>query len=447
MSDDYHSEIAVIGCLLLKPDSFYEIGDTLVPEDFDIIIHKESFRAITAMISSGEQVDMLSIDSRLKSGYMAQQSCFAELCEIARAPFVVENIKFYAQDVKQKSISRKVVQAAQDIIMSVHAKEDDVLDKAQQRFASLADLRSTNIVLTSDRLKNIIEILDTRLSTPGGLIGISTGFKDLDALTHGLHPGDFIIVAARPSMGKTLLGLNIAEYLAVQNKKTVLVFSMEMSGEQLLERSISSLGYVLADKIKSGTFDPVEHERIIKTVSLLSNSNLIIDDRATVTITDIRTKCRRVKQEYDLSLVVVDYIGLMSGDGENETLRIGAISRGLKLLARDLNVPVIALSQLNRGVEQRTNKRPTMSDLRQSGAIEQDADLILFIYRDEVYDPLTPNKGIAEIIISKHRNGNIGTINLKFNGNYCRFENFDGIYVPMSTLTPKRKEWGKGYED
>jgi replicative DNA helicase len=447
MNDEYHSETAVIGCLLLQSDSFNEIGDVLTPEDFCIALHKDVYKAISDMISLGEPVDMLTVDARLKKASLSQQSCFSELCEIARVPFVIENIKFYANDVKKLSTGRKVIKAAQDVIVSVHSKEDDILDKAQQRFSSLADLNCTNIILTSDRLKNIIEVLDNRISTPGGLIGASTGFRDLDDITHGLHAGDLIIVAARPSMGKTLLGLNIAEHLAVQVKKTVLVFSMEMSGEQLLERSISSLGNVLADKIKSGTFNSIEHERIINVVSLLSCSNLIIDDRSTVTIADIRTKCRRVKQEYDLALVVVDYIGLMTGEGENENLKIASISRGLKLLARDLNVPIIALSQLNRGVEQRNNKRPTMSDLRQSGAIEQDADLILFIYRDEVYEPLTPNKGIAEIIISKHRNGNIGTINLKFNGNYCRFENFDGIYVPVKLTNTQNKNWKNGYED
>lgn len=447
MSDDYYAEIAVLGCLLTDSSSFDEIVGLLLPDDFDIHLHKATYKAISELISSDIPVDSLSVEGRLKTTLMAKEDVFIQLCEIARSPFVVSNIKHYANSVRKKSLYRQLIRVAQGIIASVESDEDNVLDNAQKKISAIGDMASSEVILTKDRLRKVIITLDERMQSPGGIIGIPTGFKDLDVLTHGLHPGDLIVLAARPSMGKTLLGLNIAEHLAIKEQKTALVFSLEMGAEQLLERSISSIGRISANKLKSGTFDASEHNTILNTVRLLETPYFIIDDRSSITVADIRAKCRRVKRDFGLSLVVVDYISLMGGDGENETLRIGAISRGLKLLARDLNVPIIAISQLNRGVEQRINKRPTMSDLRQSGAIEQDADLIFFIYRDDVYDPLSPNKGAAELIIAKHRNGNIGTIYLTFNGHHCRFDDHSGIYVQEQ---PKKviKTWGtRSYDD
>lgn len=290
-------------------------------------------------------------------------------------------------------------------------------------------------------MKNVITSIDDRHANKTDLTGISTGFPNLDTLTQGLHGGDLIILAGRPGMGKTLLAMNIAEHVALVEKEAVAVFSLEMSKEKLLERSLASVGNIDSTQIKTGNLTETNFQKLASVIPKYQNAKFFIDDRSFLRVSVMRATCRRLKQEYGLSLVVVDYIGLMSADGENETLRIANISRGLKLLARDLNVPVIAISQLNRSVEQRNNKRPCMADLRQSGAIEQDADLILFIYRHDVYDPNIMNKGIAELIIGKHRNGDVGTINLNFNNEKCRFDNYSGPLI--SKETPKSRWTGQ----
>lgn len=426
--DELYSEQALLGSLLLNNSAWDLIGDYLRLDDFATSLHRDIFQAISNLLANGKAVDIICIAEHLTGKH---DDIFIKLCEIANTPSTSINIKHYAEIIKTKSTDRKLLVAAQNIINSVHEQKDNRLDEAQKYINQIAEAIPSDAVLVGDILKKVLDSIDERHSNSNEISGLATGFSDLDKITQGLHPGDLIILAGRPSMGKTLLGMNIAEHIALTNKP-VAIFSLEMSKEQLLERSLASIAKIETGQLRSGKLTSLDFQKISSAIPQLLEAKLFINDRSSLNISDIRAACSRIKREHGLSLIVVDYLTLMAGTGENETLRISNISRGLKLLARDFNVPVIAISQLNRSVEQRHNKRPCMADLRQSGAIEQDADLILFIYRDEVYDENTPNKGIAEIIIAKHRNGSLGTVNLAFNSQYCRFDNFTGKYVNNS---------------
>lgn len=433
-----HAEEAVIGSLLVNNSCWDDIADILHVTDFESAFHREIYRIITNLLTNGKNADAITISHLLTSRTSNQG--FLNLCEIMNTFFTPRNVKAYAENVRQLSIDRQMLKAAQDVMASVHEQQSERLDNAQRLFAGIADKGAKSVTAASEILPAVMVLLEERKDHHGEIRGLPSGFYNLDKITHGLHGGDLTILAGRPSMGKTLLGMNIAEHIALKEKKPVVIFSLEMGKEQLIERSFASVGGVDADHLRSGKLIDSDYEKITKILPAFNDSKLFIDDSSALRVSDIRAKCRRIKREHGLSLIVVDYLSLLAGEGENETLRIGNISRELKLLARDLNVPIIAISQLNRSVEQRSNKRPCMADLRQSGAIEQDADLIIFIYRDEVYDEQTQNKGIAEIIIAKHRNGRVGTIYLKFNNNYCRFENYSGAYIN----TPRTEQPWRG---
>jgi replicative DNA helicase len=437
-SKEIYGEHAVIGSLLANNDSWNEIGDYLNTNDFSSLLHREAYRAIQNLMMNGKKADVICVSEYLLSEKAVHEDPFVQLCEIMNSAFTPVNIRHYAEIVKQKSLDRKMIVTAQNIISSVKEQKENRLDNAQQSIAELSNDLPTEIMLATDILKTVIETIDERNTNGTDTTGIPTGYLSLDNITSGLQNGDLIILAGRPGMGKTLLGMNIAEHVALVEKKPVAVFSMEMKKEKLIERSLSSIGDIEADQIRTGKLTEESFKKISSAVPKYYNTKLFIDDKSFLRVSDMRATCRRLKHEHGLALVLVDYIGLMSSDGENETLRITNISRGLKLLARDLDVPVIAISQLNRSVEQRNNKRPCMADLRQSGAIEQDADLILFIYRHDVYDPNLMNKGVAELIIAKHRNGEIGTINLSFNSRNCRFDNYIGS---PSTKSQPEKSW------
>lgn len=423
-------EEAVLGSLLKDNGVWDEIGDYLVVDDFLNPFHRDVYRVIRDLILAGKAADVICVSQIIKNerGEKNDQT-FINLCEIFISGYAPSNIKYYAEIVKKNSIDRKLIQSAQDIIVYVNEKNDNGLDYAQARISEIVDQIPSEIISASDVLKSVMASIDERQKSKDGMTGIPTGFYDLDKITHGLHPGDLIILAGRPSMGKTVLAMNIAEQVALVEKLPVAMFSLEMSKEQLMERSLVSVAHIDAEHAQTGRLNDDDLQKISSAIPKFYNAKLFIDDRSSSSVSDIRSKCRRIKREYGLSLVIVDYLSLMGGEGENETIRMGNISRGLKLLARDLKVPVIAISQLNRGVEQRNDKRPTMSDLRQSGAIEQDADLIFFIYRDEIYNKNSPNKGAAEVIIAKHRNGALGTINLSFSGKHCRFDNYSGALI------------------
>lgn len=427
MINSHIAEQAVLGSLLHDNTTFDEIGHLLKAKDFFVPFHQDIFRVISLLITDGKKADIICVSEILKSEYLEKNDdTFVRICEIAQCCYAPSNIKHYADLVKQSSLDRSLIKVAQDVIASVHEGKENRLDYAQQRFSEVAEQLPSDISSVADILDEVLCSIELRQQSKNNITGVPTGFSDVDKLTHGLHGGDLIILAGRPGMGKTLLAMNIAEHIALKEKKPVAIFSLEMSKQQLIERSLISISRVDAEEVQSGTLDADGFGKLSASIPDLCGAKLFVDDRSSVSITDIRSKCRRIKREHGLSLVVVDYITLMSGDGENETIRIGNISRGLKLLARDLNVPVIAISQLNRSVEQRSDKRPTMADLRQSGAIEQDADLIMFIYRDEVYNKNSQDKGVGEIILAKHRNGNVGTVYLTFNGRHCRFDSCIG---------------------
>lgn len=435
-SIEFYAEQAVLGSLLLDNTTWNDIGDSLRPEEFINQSHREIYCAIRDLITENKKADIICVSQFLKE--KNGDDPFVQLCDIVQGVFTPQNVKYYAEIVRQKSIDRKMVISAQEIIKNVQEQKENRLDLAQKIFSELADHSSSNTIeSTPEIINHLLEIIDERQSNPKEITGLSTGFRDIDMIMRGLHQGDLIILAGRPSMGKTLLAMNIAEHVAIIENQSVAVFSLEMSKEQLLERSLASIAKISADQLKSGRLTANDFQKISSVIPLYQNAKLFVDDHSSLSVSEIRSKCRRIKREHGLSLVLIDYISLMASEGENETIKIGNISRGLKLLARDLSVPIIAISQLNRGVEQRNNKRPCMSDLRQSGAIEQDADVILFIYRDEVYNGNSQNKGIAEIIIAKHRNGSLGTINLEFNKNYCRFDNCNRS-VTASPLRPDK---------
>jgi len=420
------AEFAVIGSLLVDNYGLHEIEDYLHADDFNSKLARETYHVIQNLLVAGKSADAICVSHFLVAEKRTNHDPFVDLCNIMNGSFTPKNIKYYAELVKQMSIDRKMLAVAQNMIVSVHEQKENRLFYAQQNIAELTNELPSDISLASDILNSVVKAIDERNTSQARLSGLATGYSHLDQITNGLHGGDLIILAGRPGMGKTLLAMNIAEHVALNEQKTVAVFSLEMKKNKLLERSLASIGSIESEQIKTGKLTRENFQKLFSIIPLYQKSKLFIDDRSFLRVADMRATCRRIQHEHGLSLVVIDYIGLMSAEGENETLRVTNISRGLKLLARDLNVPIIAISQLNRSVEQRNNKRPCMSDLRQSGAIEQDADLIFFIYRHDVYDQNILNKGIAEIIIAKHRNGEPGTVNLKFNNKICRFDNYTG---------------------
>jgi replicative DNA helicase len=349
------------------------------------------------------------------------------------------NIKSYATIVREYSVMRQLISVGADIAESAYRpqgrKSAELLDAAESRVFRIAEQIAkggSGFSPIKSLLTKAVDRIETLFQQDEPITGVSTGFTDFDMMTSGLQHADLIIVAGRPSMGKTTFAMNIAENVAIQGRKAVAVFSLEMPGDALAMRMMSSLGRIDQLRVRTGKLEDDEWPRLSSAVSMLAETRLFIDDTPALSPTEVRARARRLKREQpDLALIVIDYLQLMQapGEGENRTTEISAISRSLKALAKELDVPVIALSQLNRSLEQRTNKRPIMSDLRESGAIEQDADLIVFIYRDEVYNEDSADKGVAEIIIGKQRNGPIGTTRLTFLGKYTKFENYiDNVY-------------------
>jgi replicative DNA helicase len=439
MTKNLHAESAVIGSLLIDNSSLDDVA-YLQPEDFSLHSNRELFRAIKNLIHEGKSADIISVSDRVSKN---DSTVFCEVASIANGSFTSANIRHYAELVRESSTDRKLIAIGQQIISSVKNGTENRLDHAQRQLAEITDLCHFEISRVGDVLGNVLQKIDERFNNPSDINGLATGFTEIDRLTHGLQPDHLIILAARPSMGKTLLAMNIAEYAAIDEKKSVLIFSLEMDKEELLERSISSLGRINGSAIKTGRLAQRDFDRIVSLSSKYADAKLFIEDGSELNVFEMRSRCRRIKREHGLDLVVIDYLTLVSGKGENETDRITKISRSLKLLARDLGVPVLLVSQLNRAVDARQDKRPMMSDLRQSGAIEQDADLILFIYRDEIYNQDSPHKGIAEIIVAKNRHGKLGTVYLDFNGEFCRFDNLTRKIVAM----PEKRASGAGFYD
>ncbi len=354
------------------------------------------------------------------------------LAELARNTPSAANIKHYADIVRERSVLRQMISVSGEISTMAFETEGrpvtDLLDEAERKLFEIADQSKRSkkgFRSMSELLSGAVDRLDLLYQSGSNITGIATGFNDLDDRTSGLQKGDLVIVAGRPSMGKTAFSMNLVEYAAIKQELPVAVFSMEMPSEQLAMRMMSSFGRINASRLRTGKLEDEDWPRVTSAVTLLQNAPVYIDDTPALTPTDLRARARRLKREHGLGMIVVDYLQLMRapGSGDNRANEIAEISRGMKALAKEMEVPVIALSQLNRSLEQRPNKRPVMSDLRESGSIEQDADVILFLYRDEVYNEDSPDRGTAEVIIGKQRNGPIGSVRVSFRGEYTRFEN------------------------
>lgn len=437
------AEQAVLGGLLLAPGAYDQVADILVENDFYREDHRTIFRAISELHDQSRPCDAVTVTEWFEShGKTDQIDGGAYIGQLVNTTPSAANIKAYADIVREKSILRSLIDVGTEITSGAYAadgKESQVLLEAAERLIfAIADKGSrggAGFVSVQDTIKQAIDKIQELYEFEGEITGISTGFKDLDAKTAGLQPSDLIIVAGRPAMGKTSFAMNLAENAAIKHDIPVAVFSMEMSSLQLVLRLFSSLGQIEQGKLRSGNLDDLDWPKLTSAMNLLQKSKIFIDETPALSPAELRARARRLKREHDIGMIVVDYLQLMAvpGTRENRATEIAEISRSLKAVAKELNVPVVALSQLNRALEQRPNKRPVMADLRESGSIEQDADLILFIYRDEVYNQETPEKGKAEIIIGKHRNGEIGTVNLVFQGPWLRFANFAPDYFHGDT--------------
>jgi replicative DNA helicase len=427
------AEQAVLGGLMLDPYALEKILDLLSYTDFYRRDHQLIFKAISELSEKSRPYDAVTLGDWFESHALADQvGGTPYLVELAQTTPSAANIRAYAEIVRDKSVLRSLIevgtQIAEDGFAPGNRETPDLLAEAEQRVFKIADQNRSgrkDMVSLKEAMKEAFELLQVRYETQGTVTGLPTGFTDFDEMTAGLQPSDLIVLAARPAMGKTTLALNMAEYAALKSKKAVVIFSMEMSASQLAFRLISSIGRINAGRLKTGQLEDEDWSRVTMAMKMLSESKIFIDDEPALSPAKLLSKARRLKREHDLGLVVVDYLQLMQvpGNSENRATEISEISRSLKALAKELNLPVIALSQLNRGLESRTDKRPVMSDLRESGAIEQDADIILFIYRDDYYNKDSNDKGLAEVLISKHRNGATGTVKLKFFGEYTRFDN------------------------
>jgi replicative DNA helicase len=430
------AEQAVLGGLLLDPVAWDQVADAVTQDDFYRPDHQLIFEAIGSLAGEGKPCDVVTVSQHLERiGKLEAAGGLAYLSSVARDTPSAANVRAYADIVRERSLLRQLIRAGTDIASAVFNNDGEtaraLVDRAEQRVFEIAEgsfRRREGAVSVRTLLPGVIDQIDEWHQNPDKLRGLPTGFTDFDKITGGLRPGDLVIVAGRPSMGKTTLAVNMAEYAAVHphTRASVAIFSMEMPSEQVITRMLSSIGGVPLNSLRSGKISDEDWVRITSATSQLSEAKIFVDETPALNPTELRARARRVKREHGLSLVVVDYLQLMQvpGTKENRATEIAEISRGLKALAKELSVPVIALSQLNRGVEQREHKKPVMSDLRESGAIEQDADMILLIYREEVYDRNTTKKGIAEIDLVKHRNGEIGTFLLTFQGQFTRFANY-----------------------
>lgn len=430
------AEQAVLGGLMLDERAFEKIADKLVTVDFYHHANRLIFDAINALADRNEPRDAVTVSEHLEqAGKLDQAGGLPNIAALAKDTPSAANIVAYANIVRERAILRRLIEVGTTMVNNAFEPEGrdskTLLDDAERSVLQISEEHNKSgqgFAPIKELLTKTVDRIDELFQADSEITGLATGLTQFDEMTAGLQPGDLVIVAGRPSMGKTSFAMNIVEHAAVRDKRPVAVFSMEMPGEQLVMRMISSLGRIEQNKVRTGKLEEIDWPRITSSVSLMSESPLFIDDSPGLSPTEVRARARRLKREHGLSLIVIDYLQLMQipGSSENRATEMSEISRNLKGLAKELEVPVIALSQLNRNLEQRPNKRPVMSDLRESGGIEQDADLITFIYRDEVYNEDSLDRGKAEIIIGKQRNGPIGTCTTTFLGQYTRFEN----YVP-----------------
>lgn len=432
------AEQAVLGGLMINNDAWNDVAERVGQRDFFRKDHRQIFSVVTQLAEEDKPLDLVTVSQALQHlGQLEDVGGVPYLSELARNTPSAANIKAYADIVRERSILRQLISVSNGIAEeSFHPKGKSsgaILDSAESAIFEIAEQQNkgSGPQAIKTLLKKTVDRIDDLYKNKKSITGVSTGFTELDKMTSGLQPADLVIVAGRPSMGKTTFAMNLCENVAIQNNKPVLVFSMEMPGDSLVMRMLSSLGRINQQAIRTGRLDAEDWPRISSAISMLSEQQLFIDDTPALSPLEMRARARRVARDCggELGAIMVDYLQLMQVPGsENRVGEISEISRNLKSLAKELNVPVLALSQLNRSLEQRPNKRPVMSDLRESGAIEQDADLIIFLYRDEVYNTESQEQGIAEIIIGKQRNGPVGTVRLSFRGEFTRFDDLAPEY-------------------
>lgn len=435
MPHNLEAELAVIGSMIMYRDAIVTASEVITGEDFYNKQYGIVFDTMVELNNIGAPVDLVTLQNKLKEKDVPPEVSALEFVkELGTAEFTSTNVREYAKIVSEKAMLRRLIKLNEEIANTCYAGKEsmeDILEDTEKRVFQLVQRRTTdNFVPVRQIVANALEKIEKASRNKGSVTGIPTGFIDLDYRTAGMQPSDLILVAARPSMGKTAFELNLAEYMAFKKNLTVALFSLEMSKEQLINRMFSLESKVDAQKLRTGQLNDQEWEQLIESAGQMGKSNLIIDDTPGISISELRSKCRKYKLEHNLAIVMIDYLQLMSGSGKTESRQqeISDISRALKSLARELNIPVIALSQLSRAVERRDDRRPMLSDLRESGAIEQDADVVMFLYRDDYYNKDTKDKGISEVIIAKQRNGPIGTVKLAWLPEYTKFANLDPSY-------------------
>lgn len=432
MPHSLEAEQSVIGSMIMDKEAITVAAEILTADDFYSRQYGILFETMVEMNEDNQPIDLVTLQNRLREKEVPPELSSLEFVrELITAVPTSANIKYYAGIVSEKSLLRKMIRLNEEIANNCYAGKDSlefILEDTEKRMFQLLQRHdSSDFVPIRQVVMNALEQIEAASKNKGSVTGIPTGFTDLDYMTAGLHPSELILVAARPAMGKTAFVLNIAQHIAFRKNLPVAIFSLEMSKEQLVNRMFSLESNVDAQKLRTGQLNDMDWERLIESAGIIGKSQLMIDDTPGITIGELRSKCRKMKLEHGLSIIIIDYLQLMSGSGRSESRQqeISEISRSLKGLARELDVPVIALSQLSRAVEQRPDHRPMMSDLRESGAIEQDADIVMFIYRDDYYNHESEKKGVSEIIIGKQRSGAIGTIELAWLPEFTKFANLE----------------------
>ncbi|MDD3413712.1 MAG: replicative DNA helicase [Lachnospiraceae bacterium] len=426
------AEQSVIGSMLMDKEAIVVACDHITADDFYGRQYGILFEAMVELYNEGRPVDLVTLQDRLKEKGAPAEVCSLEFIrDLVAAVPTSANIKHYATIVEEKALLRKLIKINEEIANSCYIGKENtesiLADTEKKIFDLIQRQGSEEFVPISQIVMNSLDSIQQASKNKGSVTGIPTGFVDLDYMTAGMQPSDLILIAARPSMGKTAFVLNIAEYAAFRKDYTTAIFSLEMSKEQLVNRLLAMESKVNSQALRTGNMSDSDWDKIVESAGVVGRSKLIIDDTPGISISQLRSKCRKYKLEHGLDMIIIDYLQLMSGSGKSDSRQqeISDISRSLKSIARELKVPVIALSQLSRAVEQRPDHRPMLSDLRESGAIEQDADVVMFIYRDDYYNKDTEKKGIAEIIISKQRNGSIGTVDLVWLSDYTKFANME----------------------
>lgn len=430
------AEQAVLGAVFLEPAAFSSASELLMPDDFYRAGHQRIFETMMKLSDRGEPIDLVTVTTSLSNGRILDEvGGVSYLTDLASSVPTAANISYYSKIVEEKALLRRLIRTATDIVTTTFDKEDEVEDVLNEAEKNILEVSSRNnsgsFKAIKDVLIDVYDNIEQLHQNNADVTGVASGFRDLDRITSGFQPNDLIIVAARPSVGKTAFALNVAQNVAVNTNENVAIFSLEMGADQLVQRMLCAEGNIDSQRLRTGSLENDDWSKLTMAMGSLSNAGIFIDDSPGIRVSEIRSKCRRLKQEHGLGMILIDYLQLIQGSAnskDNRQQEVSEISRSLKGLARELNVPLIALSQLSRGVESRQDKRPMMSDLRESGSIEQDADIVGFLYRDDYYDTESEKENIIEIIISKQRNGPTGTVELAFVKEYNKFVDLDHRY-------------------